>query len=207
MAAADSKKAASLLLDFMEGIEAGDTLDIEYLRDGKSGKVEAEPRAIEMQVFSFDGHGPDLHAPLRPGMARRGPGGENYVFHWRHGGWGDLELVELNAGLGRYFGTKEGLLVIKAPSSGELQLEDGDVIQKIDGRKPTSVRHALRILGSYETGESLELDIMRDKKQRTLTVEIPADHRSGFLVRPEAPVVRPARAPLPPRAPAPTERT
>ncbi len=91
-----------------------------------------------------------------------------------------MELVELNAGLGQYFGTDEGLLVVSAPESTSLQLEDGDVIQKIDGREPTSVRHALRILGSYQAGESLKLEIMRNKKRRTLDVEIPDDLSSGL---------------------------
>jgi hypothetical protein len=96
-------------------------------------------------------------------------------------------------------------------ASDSLQLEDGDVIQKIDGREPTDVRHALRILSSYQAGESLQLEIMRNKKRKTLDVEIPDDLSSG-LMPPEmvAPVVQPARAPAPSRyaSPvAPTERT
>ena len=107
-----------------------------------------------------------------------------------------MELVSLNEGLGKYFGTDSGLLVVSAPKSDSLELQDGDVIQTIDGRKPTDVRHAMRILNSYESGESLKLGIMRDKKKRTLEVAVPADHRGSLF----APVpVKPARAPIPPR--------
>ena len=39
------------LLDFMEGVEEGDVLKVEYLRDGKVGSVEVEPRAVERNMF------------------------------------------------------------------------------------------------------------------------------------------------------------
>jgi len=39
MAADNANAASQKLLDFMSGVEVGDTLDLEYLRDGKSGKV------------------------------------------------------------------------------------------------------------------------------------------------------------------------
>ena len=104
--------------------------------------------------------------------------------------WGDMELVELNEGLGRYFGTDSGLLVVSAPKSDAFKLQDGDVIQSIDGREPTSVGHALRILASYQAGEELELRIMRDKRRQTLSIEMPND-RTSFVV-PEPP---PAQAP------------
>ncbi len=53
LSADDGEAAAERLLDFMAGVEEGDTLDIEYLRDGKVGTVEVEPRAVEMNVFAF----------------------------------------------------------------------------------------------------------------------------------------------------------
>src|SRR5439155_6359849 len=68
--------------------------------------------------------------------------------------WGDLELVSLNPDLGEYFGTKEGVLVVKAPADSSLPLKSGDVILKIGDRTPSSPSHAMRILRSYEAGES-----------------------------------------------------
>ena len=84
--------------------------------------------------------------------------------------------------------------------------KDGDVIVSIDGREPTSVRHALRILSSYQPGEALELNILRDKKKRTLNIEVP-DNRQGMNWVP-APAPRPVAAPKPRPAPRPmSERT
>ena len=72
LSAENADAANSRLLDFMAGIEAGDKIDLEYLRDGKVGKVEVEPRSVEMNVFAFRGDGmPHLApgAPGAPGMA------------------------------------------------------------------------------------------------------------------------------------------
>ncbi len=196
LGAESSDAADRILLDFMAGVEEGDVLDIDYLRDGKSGTVEVEPRVVENQFFSFNGQGGAFVVPDAP-MA------PNFAFRWSSNfGWGDMELIELNEGLGKYFGTEEGLLVVSAPKSDAFQLEDGDVIQKIDGRTPNSVNHALRILGSYQAGESLELEIMRDQQKRTLDVSMP-DDQTGFI--PNAPQpIRPARAPMPTPAPVPS---
>ena len=87
-------------------------------------------------------------------------------------------MVELTEDLGRYFGTDEGFLVVSAPKGEKLKLRDGDVIQSIDGREPRSVSHTIRILSSYQSGETLEIKIMRDKRRQTLKIEMP-DNRIG----------------------------
>ena len=219
LSAADSASSNKRLLDFMQGVEEGDVLDIEYLRDGKVGKVEVEPKPAESTFFAFSPGGGPMRVPGVPDVRVvpkiAGDADRHFLFDWTSAGWADMELVELNEGLGRYFGTDEGLLVVSAPKSKALQLEDGDVIQTIDGRTPSSVRHAMRILGSYQAGEKLTLEVMRDRKRRKLDVEIP-DDRSSLLAPggapapwPEvAPAPRPAVAPGPaPRPARPVEKT
>ena len=87
--------------------------------------------------------------------------------------WGDMELVELSEGLGDYFGVDEGVLVVSAPSNEALGFEDGDVILSIGGRKPGDIDHAMRILRSYESGETLEVKITRKRRSQTLKIEVP----------------------------------
>jgi C-terminal processing protease CtpA/Prc len=208
MSADSSAAADSRLLDFMQGVEEGDELKIDYLRSGNAGSVELSPRVVEMHAFSW-----------APGMDQRhGPGQTGAVivpesiqqfqmsfgFPFAGGVWGNMELVELSDGLGKYFGADNGLLIVKAPKSDEIDLQDGDVIQSIDGREPKDVRHAMRILSSYQSGELLKLGIMRDKKNRTIEVEVPADHRGSLFAPPAA---KPARAPAPPKAPVETAST
>jgi C-terminal processing protease CtpA/Prc len=191
MSASDGAEANRKLLDFMKGVEEGDKLSVEYLRDGNVGKVEAEPRIMGPQVYGWSGDGEKFEfnvppAPVAPGAMHK----YKFVSPLLGSRWGDMELVELNAGLGRYFGTESGLLVVSAPKSEALKLQAGDVIQSIDGRQPTSVGHAMRILGSYQAGEKLELGIMRDKRARTLDITMP-DDRTSRLAPPLPPL--PAR--------------
>ena len=204
LSADTTTEAQERLLDFMEGIEDGDVLDVEYLRDGNVGKVEVEPRVVEGGAYAFMGGVPGFPVPevhVAPEVARE----FKFVMPFVGNSWGDMELVELNEGLGRYFGADRGLLVINAPKSEAFKLQDGDVIESIDGREPTSVGHALRILGSYQAGEQLELKILRDKRRQTLSIEMPDDRKS--FVPPEPPAARaPVRAVAPPE-PVREERT
>lgn len=196
---ADSSSGANArLLDFMKGVEEGDVLEVEYLRDGKVGSVEIEPRTVDRWAFAWHGDGDGLHvprAPAAPEVVERLR--MEFAYPWHHSGLGDMELVELNEGLGRYFGTEKGLLVVSAPKSDAFDIRDGDVIQSIDGREPKDTRHAMRILASYSSGEKLKLGIMRDKRKVTIDVEIPADHRGSLVPDIEIPV-RPVVAPAPP---------
>lgn len=197
LAADNSMAANKLLLDFMDGVEEGDELKLDYLRNGNAGTVELSPRVAELHAFSWVPGGAEMHiegVPAVPHILRELNFGGGFPF----GGsaWGRMELVELSDGLGKYFGTDSGLLVVSAPEDDDLDLQDGDVIQSIDGREPKDVRHAMKILSSYRGGEKLKLGIMRDKKKRTLEIEVPDNHR-GSLVAP--PAAKPARAPVPPK--------
>lgn len=189
LSADDGNDANRRLLDFMKGVEAGDKLEVEYLRDGNVGKVEVEPRVMDVHAYAWSGDGkkyefkiPEIHVTSDAVRKYR------FASPLFGSSFGDMELVELNKGLGRYFGTDTGLLVVNAPRSEALKLQDGDVIQSIDGREPTSVGHAMRILSSYQAGEKVELGIMRDKRRQTLDIEMP-DDRSSMLM---------PLAPLPP---------
>lgn len=212
LSAESGEKSNMRLLDFMKGVEEGDVLEVEYLRDGKVGSVQVEPQVMS-QTFAWAGNAP-MHVevppvPMAPEVVERF--NMKFGMPWTGTGLGELELVQLNEGLGSYFGTDKGLLVVKAPKSDAYELRDGDVIQSIDGREPKDVRHAMRILGSYQAGEKLKLGIMRNKKKVTIDVEIPADQHGslapGFdefdeFVRP---ALAPAPAAAPPAAPLPEE--
>lgn len=188
--------ANRLLLDFMRGVEAGDVLQVEYLRDDKRNSVDLTPTQMHGWDFNFglnfDGADFDMPGIHTAPMAR--------VFAWssRHGGhgFGEMEIVSLNKSLGRYFGTDSGLLIIKAPEDNAYQLQDGDVIKNIDGREPKDISHAVRILASYQSGETVKIEIMRDKRNKTLVVEIPDNRRSHEFRAPlAAPVSRVVIAP------------
>ena len=181
LTAASDEEANAKLIEFMSGVEEDDVVDVEYLRDGKQAAVEVHPKEMSPLAYAFRLGRGNYSLPRAPNA----PEFDFRKFTWFSdgSGWGHMEMVTLTERLGRYFGTDKGLLVVRAPEDENLKLQDGDVIQSIDGREPESVSHAMRILGSYQSGEQLELRIMRDKRKQTLKIEMP-DNRSSSWVLP-----------------------
>ena len=169
---ADNSGAASSekLSRYLAGKESGDKVELEYIRDGKTSRLTVETRAMQPPMFTRLNVAPHMNFST-PAPVISGPW--NPINVVRMNRWGDMELAELTPGLGKYFGTEKGVLVVKAPTEKTLQLEDGDVILNIDGREPNDPMHALKILQSYDNGESMELQIMRDKRRRKLEVTMP----------------------------------
>ena len=126
-----------------------------------------------------------------------GMGGDH--FFMRMGGpFGGIQFAPLNADLGRYFGTSDGILVLETPdSSTHVDLKGGDVILSIGDRKPTSVEHLFRILESYTDSETVHFDVMRDK--RHVAVDARADdlRASGRMKVFERTLTEPDRTPEP----------
>jgi S1-C subfamily serine protease len=163
----DSKSTARRqLLAVMSDVKPDAPIVVEYRRDGKIQKAQVVPKSIGEYVSDSVARG------LRVVPERFDDHGVNV---WRHdrSGFGSAELTDLSPGLGRYFGTDKGLLVVRAPRDERLKLQDGDVILDIDGRVPSGVSHAYQILSSYHAGEALKLHIMRQQKRLELSVEIP----------------------------------
>lgn len=75
-----------------------------------------------------------------------------------------MEFATISEGLGKYFGVKSGVLVVRAGANAPFSLRDGDVILSIDGREPTNAQHVGRILRSYQPGEKVKLRVQRDGK-------------------------------------------
>jgi PDZ domain len=166
---------------------------VRVLRDGKPQEFTLTPRASP-GVF-VTAHGlPDINVAL-PEL--RG----DFMFRRP---LMDMELATLTPRLGSYFGADKGVLVVRAPASDALKLEDGDVILTIDGRQPTSGSHATRILGSYQPGEKVTLRILRDHKTLQYETTLPEQPTPMHLHRelrrdsaaPVAPTVQPSKVVL-----------
>lgn len=80
----------------------------------------------------------------------------------------DLELAPLNPDLGSYFGTTDGVLVVRAGERSTLGLKGGDVLLAIDGRAVTTPAAALRILRSYESGEAVRFELLRNRQRQVV---------------------------------------
>jgi S1-C subfamily serine protease len=82
------------------------------------------------------------------------------------------EFAEMNAGLGRYFRTNEGLLVLQVgpqTPSARGGLQAGDVVVEAAGRKVERVRD-LRDAFSRAAGQEVRLTVLRDGRRQQLSV-------------------------------------
>jgi S1-C subfamily serine protease len=82
------------------------------------------------------------------------------------------EFAEMNAGLGRYFHTSEGLLVLQvSPQTPGARggLQPGDVVLEAAGRKVERVRD-LRDAFTRAAGQEVRLTVLRDGRRQQLSV-------------------------------------
>lgn len=189
------------LVDYMRGVKPGQTVKVDYLRDGgrQSASVVATQPMPPVAMLMRE------RRMLPPGMEEMLPPGMMHFMGFGHA-FGALELAPVSPKLGQYFGTDKGLLVVRAPDAGTLKLEDGDVILAIDGRQPENPGHAFRILGSYQPGEKVKLDVLRNRKRLALEGVVPQPDddddgpRGGHPPGPR-PLPAPSAAPVPPPPP------
>ena len=173
------------LIELARRLDPGDTVQVEYRRgtDARKATLVAEDLNQGM-TWSGTMEMPEMRGMLE-NMMPRTPMAIEPDMGWAFGSpWGGIELVELNADLGDYFGTREGVLVVKAPEDSTLALKGGDVIVSIGGRKPSSPMQAMRILRSYDPGETVSLDVLRKQKHVTVAWKVPNEERRIFRMTP-----------------------
>lgn len=159
------------LVHLARELKDGDTVVLDYRRGKETHRATVVARPLQAGPWDFTVTVPPPRIAFEPEeLADRIRGALVVSVGGR---WLDLELVALTPELGEYFGTSEGLLVVRAPKDSTLKLKAGDVILAVDGRKPGSQAQLMRILRSYGEGEEIKLDIMRQKRRLTLTVKVP----------------------------------
>jgi len=188
------------LIELASRLPGNDTITVDYRRgkDRKSTKlvtqedpdnvfVMTDPEGSREFTYNFNGDGPEgfgggmmpgmgMRVPMQPGMKMRSPmGGDDTPFRvFISSELEELELVPLNPDLAPYFGATDGVLVINVPPGSTLGLKGGDVVLAIDGRKPANTSQMHRILRSYDAGNTVKFEILRNKKTTTVTGTIPS---------------------------------
>lgn len=169
------------LIELAATLEPNDTIPVEYRR-GKERKT--------VSVVTMD----------EPNILFRGnPGGRTFAFRYSpegvsgqlpgeemlrgisllYGPLANLELAPLNPDLGQYFGTSSGVLVISVPQESQLGLKGGDVVLSVDGRRPESPSHLLRILRSYGDTETYKVEVLRNRKPVTVEGRLDASVKNN----------------------------
>lgn len=157
------------VMNIMSNVNPGDTLSVSYLRNGRVHKVML--KAGRMADYGSIWNAFPAPAVQPANMRAVYP---PWPFFGRGGPWAGMQLVSLSPGLGQYFGTQHGLLVVRAPRDAALRLKDGDVFLKIGDHVSTTPSEAMRILYSYAPGEAVTLHILRKGKPLALVVKVPA---------------------------------
>ncbi|MCV6604406.1 MAG: PDZ domain-containing protein [Porticoccaceae bacterium] len=154
-------------LNFFGNPEPGDKISLVVDRDGKKLQkiMMAKARTSEFTIFS------EVGKEVEKLLKEKGYPGAILALHARDRA--GLEMANINQGLGKYFGTDDGVLVLSTSDNNIYQLQAGDVILDIGGRKAKDPRWVTNLLFTYGPGDELAIGIMRDRKKRTLTVAIP----------------------------------
>ena len=192
----DESGPGNKLRELAQALDPGDTVQVEYRHgsETKKGTIVAED-----VTYSYNGtlndHGFSLAVPKMemspftfstpaPMFGEGWGSGEGMGMSFCFGdAWCNLELVSLNSDLGDYFGTHDGVLVVKASEDSTLPLKSGDVILSIGDRKPSSPAQAMRILRSYDTGETVNIEIMRHQKRQGISWKVPSPEERGRMLR------------------------
>jgi S1-C subfamily serine protease len=176
----DGGSPRTKLLTAMQGVRAGEKVAVKYRREGFTKTVDLIARPIPDRPSGVAPRAAPVAsvAPVAPVAPVRAAQAERVetprvAIRRAEGILGGAELVPLTPRLGQYFGTDEGLLVVRAPSDENLDIQEGDVILEIDGRTPDSTSHAMRILRSYQPGEELSLSVYRRKRTFDIDLVIP----------------------------------
>ena len=78
------------------------------------------------------------------------------------------ELSSLSHELGKYFSTKDGVLVLHVEDNNAFALKDGDVIKSIDGVNVNLPKDVIKQLLKADNQEDIKIKIVRHKRNKTL---------------------------------------
>lgn len=164
----------------LETVEPGDAVPVEIEREGELMTLEVEVSSTmpgkryferrfsrdgeeKTEIMIIDPEGfPEPPRPPRPlhippRLVGLGP---------------HSDTISNHAGLEPYFGTAEGVVVLRIDADNVLLLQDGDVVLSINGEKvsrPVDIGRALMV----RRGDTIILEVMRDGKRVTLDAKLP----------------------------------
>jgi len=188
-------EGAEQLRRMLREIPAGHKVSIEISRDGNIqtlGVELADRRVMERDVWTKLGKGGDVFAQPNPGMGILNGGGGDATLPGVFGMpiWGSTlnvgALVEpLTSQMADYLGVTNGLMVKQVARKSEAAaagMMAHDVILKVGQDAITTLSGWDRALRANE-GKQVQVTILRDKKQQTLTLQVDSKHKTGELER------------------------
>ena len=155
-----------ILHEVLEGVDAGDAVEVVVLRDDETMPVEVVTTkhvfAHRLDDFDIDFSGRDFDSDFEWHMETMPRVG----VHMRRAGRGfrdhdGLRLADIGEDLGDYFGVDAGVLVLDTPAGSEFK--PGDILKRIDGAAVSSSADAYRLLRRLE--EDAEAEVRRKNRE------------------------------------------
>lgn len=219
----------------LDGVEAGTVVPVVVQRDGEELRFDVETSAPERDLRVFAQRfapGADFDFDIDMESLQEGlEAAERQIVVLRNQGMippdapmppipprlpglfvlgGNSDLISNHEGLAPYFGTGNGIVVLRIAEDNALQLQDGDVILSIDGEAVNRPVELGRAMIDRQAGETVILEVMRNGTLTQLEGSVPESTlpglhiKRGLGMRAPAPVPppHPAIPPRPSRLPA-----
>lgn len=141
--------------------DAGDEIVVRYLRKG-------DPREATVTL----GERPSERTFAPRSDVR--PRGRNMFFEAGRPRLG-VRIEEVDRDLGRYFDTDRGLLVLEVyedSAAEDAGIQVGDVLLKVGDETLGEVEDLREELAEYDEGDTVEIELMRDRSRTTIEVEV-----------------------------------
>lgn len=175
----------------------GDTVEMVVEREGHEEKIDVELGEYSQQniMQEFEMKFPELFfSPKDSPQTFRIPAPserEGFITVFGNQKYIGVYIQQLNPELAEFFGVDDetGLLINKIEEDSPAEkagLKVGDVIVRADGKVLISANRFTRLIQSQEEGDKVKLEIIRDKKARTLEVEVALDKRRARRFSPVA---------------------
>jgi serine protease Do len=184
-------EGAEQLRRMLREIPAGRTVSMQISRDGNMQTVTvelADRRVMEHEVWDKIGNGGDVFAQgtgkgiLAGGGDEGLPGGFHMPFFGSTLNVGAM-VEPLTSQMADYLGVPSGVMVKQVAHKSEAAtagLKAFDVILKVGPDAVTTLADWDRSLRANQ-GKPVQVTILRDKKQQTLTLQVDSKHKQGEL--------------------------
>ncbi|NOR54411.1 MAG: PDZ domain-containing protein [Candidatus Aminicenantes bacterium] len=186
-----------MLRDEIRKRKPGEGVTLKIERNGKTRnvKVRLGEYSEEEGWREFEFKFPRLFPTPRPPISPRPPVSPKppvlrtpRVFSWglEQKKFIGVYLQPLNRELSEYFGVEKGMglliATIREDSPAEkVGLKIGDVIVKADGVRVQRAEQLSRIIQGKEKGNRIKIEFLRNKKKRTVEVEVEEEEKSSFI--------------------------
>jgi len=182
-----------MLLNEVRSHKPGETVTLRIDREGKTQRVKVKlGEYTEQDIWNeFEMRFPSLFRipeslenqepfprPFRFPVEGRIPGEKVGVWRpFESQKFIGVTIETLDEGLSEFFGLKEGVgilirIVDKNGPADKAGLKVGDLIVKADGKRVETTDELVKLIHEKEKGETIKLEILRDKKIMTVDVEI-----------------------------------